>query len=285
VTWLNEWKAISDQIQGLLEAGQFYLRCLSVQREDTYGVGHRELIPQMQEIFVTLNKFADNNKAALNRTAASSLEKFLYTVNNHYRNPNYRNLEPLTVIQAYLTALTSFRTQFTYHISDVSAFIKRLSERAFMHLQRSIVSDRTLQKRWEEAFDEGERACEKLGSVHLLLHGIWAFKVNAEGERTDLVFGEPLKDLTEAEKTAEGLVLTEWKRILEKSELNQKINAAHKQASRYASGILGGLELAQYRYLVLVSKDVLAMPPDLLENGITYRHINIAVVPKPPSMS
>jgi hypothetical protein len=34
-------------------------------------------------------------------------------------------------------------------------------------------------------------ACEKLAGVHLLLHGIWAFKVHAAGERTDLVFPQP----------------------------------------------------------------------------------------------
>ena len=92
-----------------------------------------------------------------------------------------------------------------------------------------------------------------------------------------------MRDTSEAERTSETLVLTEWKLVHTEAELEQKIKQAHAQANRYASGILAGLELAQYRYLVLVSEPVLDMPPYESEADITYRHINIAVKPNSPS--
>ena len=44
-------------------------------------------------------------------------------------------------------------------------------------------------------------------------------------------------------------------------------------------------ELASYRYLVMVSKDVIDMPVDVREGDVIYRYINIAVDPFTPSKS
>jgi hypothetical protein len=49
-------------------------------------------------------------------------------------------------------------------------------ERAFEHLNRSLVVDGDLKGRWLRAFMEREEECEKLGAVHLLQHGVFAFK-------------------------------------------------------------------------------------------------------------
>jgi hypothetical protein len=133
----------------------------------------------------------------------------------------------------------------------------------------------------------------KLGGLHLLLHGIWGFKLNAEGERTDLVFQEPLPDSSDMERSAESLVLTEWKLIRNTlqnrlsipspAKIQETADAARKQIARDAAGALGGLELAHYRFIVLVSLRNVVVPADLIENGITYRHINIPVDPERPS--
>jgi hypothetical protein len=136
------------------------------------------------------------------------------------------------------------------------------------------------------AFKTGETSCEKLGAVHLLLHGIWAFKVNTAGERTDLVFGESVPDSSSVERAAESLVLTEWKRVLSPTKTEAIASDARKQAARYTVGALGGLvELVRYRFIVLVSENTLTLPADHSENGVVYRHVNVAVDPKPPSKS
>jgi hypothetical protein len=115
-------------------------------------------------------------------------------------------------VWAALVSLVAFETEMSFLLSDVQASIRSRSERAFSHLQRSIVVDESIRARWLKAFKEGEVACEKLGAVHLLLHGIWAFKVDAAGARTDLVLEEPAGDVAAVQRYADGLVLTEWKK-------------------------------------------------------------------------
>ncbi len=125
-------------------------------------------------------------------------------------------------------------------------------------------------------------ACEKLGAVHLLLHGIWAFKVDAAGARTDLVFQEPAS-LEGVQRYAAGLVLTEWKKAVVTAEVNQRFQEARSQAKRYSQGSLLGSELTSYRYAVVVSERQVEVPNDLKEGNVIYRHINIAVDPQVPS--
>ena len=78
-------------------------------------------------------------------------------------------------------------------------------------------------------------------------------------------------------------MLTEWKKVKTQTEASTKAEQARKQAALYKAGILGGIELANYRYIVLVSEEQLNRIDDIEENGVTYRHINIAVAPLSPS--
>jgi hypothetical protein len=94
----------------------------------------------------------------------------------------------------------------------------------------------------------------ELGGAHLLLHGIWAFKVDGAGGRTDLVLGTPIKDMREVVGSADALVLTEWK-IAKPENVETKITEAREQTKKYSEGVLGGIELDQYRYLVMVSSN------------------------------
>jgi hypothetical protein len=157
-------------------------------------------------------------------------------------------------------------------------------ERAFIHLQRSIIADRTVHATWHSAFEDGETACEKLGAAHLLLHGIWGFKANAEGERTDLILGQRLQIDSQVERASDALVLTEWKVVRDANELVGKAQEAFDQARRYSEGSLAGFELASRRYLVIVSTPRLEMPSDRTQDLVTYQHINVAVGPATPSV-
>jgi hypothetical protein len=109
-----------------------------------------------------------------------------------------------------LVALAAFEAEITFLLAGRQEQIRARSERALLHLQRILAVDPDVSAKWMEAFNTNEMACERLGSVHLLSHGIYAFKVDAAGARTDLVFNEPPPDalLTQA---VEGMVLTEWK--------------------------------------------------------------------------
>jgi len=121
------------------------------------------------------------------------------------------------------------------------------------------------------------------GAVHLLLHGIWAFKVDSAGARTDLVFEEPAGDVAAIQRYADGLVLTEWKKASKDSHSTKRFTEARLQARKYAQGLLTATELAGYRYAVVVSHSQVETPEDVTEGGVVYRHVNVAVDPRTPS--
>jgi hypothetical protein len=169
-------------------------------------------------------------------------------------------------------------------LADRQEIIRARSERAFLHLQRSLAVDPDLRAKWFAAYKSGEPQCEALGSVHLLAHGVYAFKVHAKGARTDLVFNEPLDPAIER-RGLEGLVLTEWK-LGDEKNAPARFQEARTQAELYGAGPLAGGELRAYRYLVLVSVKALPstlVPPDIASGGVIYRHINISVDPDVPS--
>jgi hypothetical protein len=85
------------------------------------------------------------------------------------------------------------------------------------------------------------------------------------------------------QRYANGLVLTEWKKASLEDDAGKRFEEARSQARRYAQGALAGSELRGYRYAVVVSRSQVTVPDDVEENGVVYRHINVAVDPRPPS--
>jgi len=154
-----------------------------------------------------------------------------------------------------------------------------------VHLQSSIAADLKVRESWIQAFQHGETACERLGASHLLLHGVWSFRASAEHARTDLVLSESRTDWEEPRRAAQGLVLTEWKRVVATDETDKKADEALMQAQLYREEPLAGFEVASVRYLVLVSESrLLSMPQARVHNDVTYEYRNVAVNPDPPSI-
>ena len=189
-------------------------------------------------------------------------------------------------MQYGLSILLVFQAKLDHLIGDFELFARRTIERSFVHLRRTLVVDANVSNSWKKVFEGvGETGVERLGAVHLLSHGIWAFKINSEGEKTDLVLGEPFKTVQDdVSRTAEVVALTEWKIVKDKKDVQPLASKALTQAKLYASGSLAGLELERWRYLVLVSLDrILPLPEDVKDGSITYRHINIPIKPASPS--
>lgn len=83
-----------------------------------------------------------------------------------------------------------------------------------------------------------------------------------------------------------GMVLTEWKVARpddSEAAIERKLVQARLQLARYAEGSLAGMELQTVRFVVLVSRDRLCMPDDLLMEHFDVRHINVAIAPRSPS--
>jgi hypothetical protein len=181
-----------------------------------------------------------------------------------------------------ILSLSFLRNDLSMFFHDGQEMLKLRAERAFRHLQWSIASTPSVQATWREAFERHETACEALGATHLLLHGIFAYKANTPDARTDLVFHEPV-DAAKASTVAEGLVLTEWKRVRKTESLEKVIADAEEQAQIYSTGVLEGTELRRVRYVVVVTESQVRMPEDKRRDDYVVRHVNIAVDPLPPS--
>lgn len=276
MNWRDEWVAIAARIDGVLGAGQFYVRAMTINSQDPYKVHSRVLIPEAIAIIEELKLFRGKFQKVVCVRATESLDRFLSRV-----GPK-EDQRPLTGTDGcfyYLTSLASIRSELQYHFSDFQSIAHKKTEKAFCHLKQTIVADNAVADSWRNAFDQGETYCENLGAAHLLLHGIWGFKVSAPGARTDLIFN----DSQDIENIADVLVLTEWKKVTDKQNAEIIAAGARNQCKHYSDGLLTGITLSQYRYIVLVSRDHLPRFDDVVEDTVSYRHINIPVRPSTPA--
>lgn len=283
MSWHREWKAIEESISDLTDICRDFVSAMGVRSSDSFGTIKNIILPMAGEVAERIRVLGGRYSSQLPATALRRIEE-LKDLHFESGYASGTQKEP-TAVAHFSSKLQKFRSDFNYLTSDLEGTAVRLTARAFLHLQRSIVADASVREKWKIALAQHEMACEKLGAVHLLQHGIWSFKVDSVGERTDLVLGEALTDqaLGDVYLAAEGLVLTEWKTTTQ-SDSKQKYHEAFSQAERYARGSLAAIELKGYRYLVIVSEGFLNdVPPDHEKDGVIYKYVNIAVDPSPPS--
>ena len=278
--YLEAWRALSARARGVAEAGNLFAQFLQANNQDTYGV-YRDLGSACAEILADLVSFEAAHSSDLPVAAARRIGEFFLI-----RKPLFEKArQDGPSAKAALVLLLGLVADLDYHLRDEQVVIRSRTERAFNHLQRILATDPAQRTLWESAFNgPGEVACEALGGAHLLWHGIYGFKANATGARTDLIFSNP-PATTELETTVDGIVLTEWK-VSQPHEGAGKFALAKTQAAQYAAGALSTLELSSFRYLVVVSLKHLPrsdIPGDIRETGTIYRHINLVIDPDTPS--
>ncbi len=285
MNWLIDWQALSARIKGVIDAGTFFYTALHSSSTDSRSVKKKVLLENAERIVGNLKDFSEKYNSVIPNAALDCLSHFLekpeikksilFKPDEAYEDGN---------VQFALTSLSAFQSEFNYLIADTQFIARRITERAFIHLQRSIVADEEVRNKWNKAFNKDEEECEKLGALHLLSHGVWAFKADANTGKTDLILNEPLPPSSVIVGATDALVLTEWKKVNSQDELDKNIQTALKQAVRYSSVELGGVELTNYRYLVMVSKEKMDLPEDITKGLIHYRLINIAVNRGKPSV-
>ncbi len=282
MSYVEQWNAIAARIRSLHGVADLYAQFLIAGEEDGHGIS-RHLRDQSLSILETLRNFYQSFHPRLPPNAKACLERFVRGQPADILSENFWFKMDGPVL------LTALEAEMAFFLADVQEAIRARSERAFLHLQRLLVVDAELRDRWKAAFNKtraGEVSCEQLGAVHLLWHGIFAFKVDAHGARTDLVFSEPVDVSATAQRGIEGLVLTEWK-LVDAGDALSRFEEARDQAALYRQSALVDTELTSYRYAVAVSLTDLpkgAVPEDKDIGGVVYRHINIAIEPRPPSV-
>jgi hypothetical protein len=282
VTYSDQWSAISARIRGLINAAHLHARFLSHGSEDSFR-RVQVLGEQSQSVFESVRRFRNDFTGSLSPAASLCTDNFLEQSRTFDAAKTASGASREHIVQKALILLAAFQSEMGFILSDIQDSIRARSERAFSHLQRLIVVDRDVRQKWQSALKNGERACEKLGAVHLLWHGLFAFKVDALGGRSDLVFQDELRDPLSVQRYSDGLVLTEWKVVHAEGDAGLKFEEARIQAGRYSAGVLAGCELATYRYAVVVSSRAIMPPADAQLGSAICRHINIAVAPEVPS--
>ena len=295
--WKRQWDALGARIDGFVDAVRAFVPApilpavgasalWPTKEVDPKGIYDSSFFPAVSGIFASLNGFLVEHRESLPEAAAALLANLVATHRDLLAVPLAVNAHNINVLRSQAAVLAGFRTELSYALRDTQVHLRRLVERAFVHIQRSIVADPGVQERWKAAFDTNENACEKLGAVHLLLHGLWAFKAHSIGERTDLVTQQPLAEdeIQRIGPLVDGLVLTEWKVVRTSSEALSKMEEALLEARQYGKGSLAGFELTSARYVVLVSKDFLPNLVSRVDGGTTYTIVNIAVQPSSPSV-
>lgn len=274
LTYVVAWRSLASRIGGLRSAAEIHAAFLQGNARSAYGAD-KYLQTQCEDIRAELLVFLEAFRTNLPPSAISAIGKFMADGGQQIVANGAGDALMVRTIVVKLVALES---EISYRLDSPTERIRHATELAFAHLQRLIVVDSRTQTVWKKAYSAGETTCEKIGAVHLLWHGIWAFKVHAGGGRTDLVYQEPFSSTVLG---GVGLVLTEWK--LDRGSVEEAYREARSQAKQYSAGILAGVELATHRYLVVVTQRQVTPPADVVEAGVTYRHINIAVAPYRPS--
>jgi len=249
---------------------------------DACHAGTSYLIRNADGIFEEVDGFFKTYRADLPKEVNEAFDRFVAAYGGLNRQEKPRGIGASSAATT-LALLGTFRAEFEFLISDTEMRSRSLVDRAITHLQRTIMADEVVRQRWIDAYRNGEPACEKLGACHFLSHGIWAFKANSEGGRTDLVLNTDLEITDNLRSSAEALVLTEWKLVRDGHRLEAVAKEAYDQACRYTKGVLAGFELASRRYLVLVSDREVRMPAPKKVGRVTYEYRNIAVNPDVPS--
>lgn len=154
MNWVTDWNALCSRLQGLIDAGSLFFVASHSSRADDLQTRKKVLLKHAESIFAQLRIFRRNYNSVLPIEAFQCLDYFLNS-----KEVNELDFEPVDSwvranVQFALTSLAAFKSEFSYLIADTQATTRRLTERAFIHLQRSIVVDKVLRENWNSAFQE-----------------------------------------------------------------------------------------------------------------------------------
>jgi hypothetical protein len=177
MSYMDEWRALSARLKGLESAARLHLMIRNVEKTDSDPRTKEDLFPVCQAIFAALRDFQAAHAAHLPASARKYLEEFFNVSKTYFAET--KSYSPTSVYKS-LIRLTAFDAEMAYLLTDTQEQIRSRAELAFAHLQNLIYVDPATRRAWSEAFKDGEPACERLGKVHLLLHGILGLRLTAK---------------------------------------------------------------------------------------------------------
>jgi hypothetical protein len=161
----NEWKALSNRIRGLTEALHLHAAILAVNSNDSFSVASK-LLEHVAKIGRELRAFRD----ALGDILPEQAQEAVITILGQCPPESISGMQVSETPDmrrerawASVVMLSAFEAEMTFALSGNQEAVLARSERAFSHLQRSIIVDPKVGAEWKAAFKKGEVACEKLG--------------------------------------------------------------------------------------------------------------------------
>jgi hypothetical protein len=275
------WNALAGRIHGLEAIASAY-RHVDSDLGDSQGV-NRLLRARCVLVGNELHRFLHEETLKLPNAFKASIDseirQMMELIQETSGTPIARKERAILAI----VILSSIKVELEYVLNDVQSQIIRRCERAVLHLQRMLMVDAEMKRKWSDALNKGEVSCEKLGALHFLQHGIWTFKANSEGQRTDLILQRPMFDMEGIWAAVEGITLTEWKVAQSPHDIRAQFDVARNQADRYSSGVLAASELKSVRYLFVVTSECTQLFEDFVSGNMTYRCVVIDTNPPVPS--
>jgi hypothetical protein len=169
VTWLEQWRALSARIDGLVRAGEFLVSAFRVHGNDERQAFRKSLLPEFKAITDAIIALGEGHGMEMPPRAVQALNR--YQSCDWYEKVATLGASDSTWAIQVLAPIAAFRSEFEYLIRDAEFEGRSLTELAFEHLRRQIVVDEDVRKKWNAAYKRHETACERLGAVHLLSHG------------------------------------------------------------------------------------------------------------------
>lgn len=133
--WLTRWNAISGRIHGLRSTTSLFFASLTPNGRDLSQIGSTHLVPAAKEIVEELQSFHHAFREVLPPNGRGALDDFLKTANKLCDGVSTPALARATL------ALASIQDALDFHLAGSEAVGRSITERAFEHLQRSIVAD------------------------------------------------------------------------------------------------------------------------------------------------
>src|SRR5262249_17806597 len=162
MSYPERWVALATKIKGLQQAGELYSRFQSYQMEDSYGAG-KFLREQCAVAVQALETFRSDFDATLPSEAKTRIDYFLRTsLARAAKDPSTEERGT----RAALIGLAGIEAEITFILSGRQEQIRARSERALLHLQRTLAVDEEVSAKWKKAHDKNEIACERRGSIH-----------------------------------------------------------------------------------------------------------------------
>ena len=148
MSWRDDWNRLSTLVGALLEGSGRFLPVNS----NEYTALLRDVVLRSRKIFTQLEAFQRIHGKTIPKGAAQTLEEFMMLHGVAFREALPAMSSSVEAMTS-LSLLASLRAELDDLLKDRETIARSLVNRAFAHLQRSIVSDASIRKTWRGSFD------------------------------------------------------------------------------------------------------------------------------------